>query len=407
MRILFVGFPDSIHTARWINQFVNEKWDIHLFPVHDGPIHAELNNVTVHSFFNTWPSINNERVVRKGLPWPLLTGRGKIKTILEKTTPSLAVDSERLAHTIQSLNPDALHVLEMQHAGYLTLKSLQLLPAANVPPCIYSSWGSDLYRYGHESEHEPRIRDFLGRCDYYIADCRRDLALAKKLGFRGEMLGVFPAAGGFDLQQIRRFREPVTGRSVIMVKGYHGERSLGRALVVLEALRKCEELLEPYEVVVYSADSQVSEEVLRITRSTGIRIAELPYCPHIVMLKLMGRSRVAISVGLTDGTPISLLEAMGMGAFPIQSDTVSTAEWIDDGTNGLLVPPEDPGAIALALKKALSDDELVQNAAGINARIIEERVDAAVTTPQVIELYKKVVRASLKPIESRSSAAWN
>lgn len=406
MRILFVGFPDSIHTARWINQLVNEKWDIHLFPVHDGPVHAELNGITVHSFFSTWPAINNERVIRKGLRWPILSGRGKIKTILEKTAPGFAVDSARLAQTIQSLKPDALHVLEMQHAGYLTLKSLNLLRADAVPPCIYSSWGSDLYRYGCKSDHEVRIRDFLARCDYHIADCHRDLELARKFGFRGESLGVFPAGGGFELQHIQQFRRPIEGRNVIALKGYQGERLLGRALRALDALRMCPDLLKRYEVVVYSADREVSQELRQIAKTTEIRISELPYSPHNKMIKLMGRSRVAISIGLTDGTPLSLLEAMAMGAFPIQSDTVSTAEWIDNGRNGLLVRPEDPEAIAAALRQALSEDALIKNAAEINSQIIAQRVDAAVTTPQVIELYKKVARAP-KRMQVRWAAAWN
>src|SRR4029453_10610341 len=147
MRILFVGFPDSIHTARWINQLADQKWDIHLFPVHDGPVHADLDNVTVHSFYKTWPFVNNEKVNRKGLHWPILQGRGKIKTLLEKTLPSFAVDSARLAQTIRSLSPDIIHILEMQNAGYLALESFKQLTAESIPPCIYSSWGSDLYRY--------------------------------------------------------------------------------------------------------------------------------------------------------------------------------------------------------------------------------------------------------------------
>src|ERR1700694_1127575 len=125
MRILFVGFPDSILTARWINQLADEKWDIHLFPIHDGPVHTDLVNVTVHSFYKTWPLANNERVNRKGLPWPILQGRAKIKAIRKRAAPERAVDSARLAQTIRLLKPDILHALEMQRAGYLTLDSLK------------------------------------------------------------------------------------------------------------------------------------------------------------------------------------------------------------------------------------------------------------------------------------------
>jgi glycosyltransferase involved in cell wall biosynthesis len=324
--------------------------------------------------------------------------------LLEKTAPNFAVDSLRLAQTIQSLKPDVLHVLEMQHAGYLTLKSLNCLSPHGLPPCIYSSWGSDLYRYGSDHEHQTRIRNFLERCDFYIADCQRDLALARKYGFRGETLGVFPAGGGFNLQGIGRFSKPLDGRRVICLKGYHGQRLLGRALVALEALRRCESLLAGYEVVVYSADREVVDEVHRIRQTTAINIVVMPQSPHIEMLKLMGRSRVAIAVGLADGSPLSLLEAMSMGAFPIQSDTVSTAEWIENGRNGLLVPPEDSETVANAIRRALRDDNLVQCAAEINSQIIAERVDASVIKPQVIELYRRAA-ARPKPSQARSFVA--
>jgi len=390
MRILFIGFPDSIHTARWINQIAGQEWDIHLFPVHDGPVHPDLRSVTIHSFFRTWPFSDNSQVTRKGLHWPILSGRGKIKSIVKLASPGLAADSKRLATTIRSLNPDIIHVLEMQHAGYLSSEALQQLNGRPYPPVIYSSWGSDFYRYGNLPDHRQSIREFLGRCDYYIADCRRDLELASRFGFAGEALGVYPAGGGFDLREPRRLKRPFNERNVILVKGYHGDRLLGRALVALAAIRKCERLLENYEVLVYSADSEVSEEIQMMTRETKIRISQVPQSAQLEMLRLMGRSRIAIGVGLSDGTPISLLEAMMMGAFPIQSDTVSTAEWIESGSNGLLVPAEDSDAIAQAIRRALTDDELVRKAAEQNARIIADRVDTEKITPEIIRLYERV-----------------
>jgi glycosyltransferase involved in cell wall biosynthesis len=81
---------------------------------------------------------------------------------------------------------------------------------------------------------------------------------------------------------------------------------------------------------------------------------------------------------------------MIMGAFPIQSDTVSTGEWIDNGRNGLLVPPEDPAEVADALRKAVSDDLLVNQAADFNNSITRARVDMEVVRPQVINAYQQV-----------------
>jgi glycosyltransferase involved in cell wall biosynthesis len=103
----------------------------------------------------------------------------------------------------------------------------------------------------------------------------------------------------------------------------------------------------------------------------------------------MGRARIAIGIGLTDGTPISMLEAMIMGAFPIQADTISTAEWIGDGKNGLLVPAEQTEVIASAIQRALIDDELVELAAKLNTDIADQRLDQKSIVPRIIEMYKK------------------
>ena len=87
-----------------------------------------------------------------------------------------------------------------------------------------------------------------------------------------------------------------------------------------------------------------------------------------------------------------MLEAMIMGAFPIQSDTVSTAEWIRDGENGLLVPPEQPEVIAQAIQRALTDHKLVERAAEINADIAARQLNQEMIRPRVIEIYKKCAK---------------
>jgi glycosyltransferase involved in cell wall biosynthesis len=57
---------------------------------------------------------------------------------------------------------------------------------------------------------------------------------------------------------------------------------------------------------------------------------------------------------------------------------------------GLIVPPEDPEPVAAAIRRALSDDALVNRAAELNARVARERLDELVIRPQVIVMYKKI-----------------
>jgi glycosyltransferase involved in cell wall biosynthesis len=118
--------------------------------------------------------------------------------------------------------------------------------------------------------------------------------------------------------------------------------------------------------------------------------------PYQVILESFGQARIAIGISKTDGAPISMLEAMTMGAFPIQSDTESTAEWLTHETNGLLVDPDDVAAIEQAIRRALADDTLVDNAAEFNLDLVSQKMDTTVVKPKVVEMYKSIVKRSQK-----------
>ena len=113
--------------------------------------------------------------------------------------------------------------------------------------------------------------------------------------------------------------------------------------------------------------------------------------PDDEMLRLHGNARVSIGLSISDGLPASLMEAVLMGSFPLQSDTGAADEWLMHGQTCLLVPPEDTGAVAAALRRALSDDALVDNAARANIAMMEERFSADKITSMTRDLYASVL----------------
>ena len=382
--MLFVGYADSIHTARWTAQLEGQRWDLHVFGVTHAKPNAELRGVTVHRLVQS--PLSRSVVPQEAIRWPLPRGETRITKLLERI--ERYSPAARLARLIDDLRPDIVHSLEMQLGGYLTWQARQrtVLP---FPAWIYSSWGSDLFHFGCMSDHQRRIYDVLTHCDYLITDCCRDVQLARDFGFTGELLGVYPVGGGFELARMRVLSQAgsVAARRVIAVKGYNGGRFEARGLVAIEALRRTAPLLRDYEVVVYSAAPEVSAAVENLKRTSGVRASVLPQSLHSDILRLMGRSRIAIGLGMSDGSPNTLLEAIIMGAFPIQSDTISTGEWIESGRNGLLVPPENPEAVAAAIRRAVADSALVESAADINMRIADERLNRERICREVVSLY--------------------
>ena len=391
LRVLFVAQAVSIHTARWISQLRDQGWDLHVFDMLGSLPHPELQGVTEYSMLRPRrlglstraPSYGHPFFLKHGWdPFPLsLAGFVMRRAFRQRTS--------RLAHLIRSLRPDVIHSFELQTESYHLLEVEEMLGGSLGAPWIVTTWGSDIFYFQQFPEHLDSIKRLLQSCDYLIPDCRRDVALARTYGFRGEVPLILPGAGGYHVEEMRRGMAPgpVSARRILLLKGYEGWA--GRALDALQGLELIADQLSGYEVVVFGTSAVVEAEVNALRGRGRLRIRSVSRMPHSDLLSLFGRARVAIGVNATDGVPNAMLEAMTMGAFPIQSDTESTGEWITHGKNGLLVKSGNPQGIADAIKRAIADDALVNAAAQYNHRLIWEKLDISVVLPKVIDMYTR------------------
>ena len=389
MRILFVAMSNSVHTARWINQIADQGWEIHLFPSIDyGITHPDLRNVSIyHSTYRVKKNCN-PHVKYYGIPVFSTRLNRAIQRIIGKISPDYRAN--QLKKIIGEVKPDIIHSMEFQAAGYLTLK-VKKRYTDKFPLWIATNWGSDISYFSRFPEHKGRIQEILEQCDYYSCECERDIILAKKLGLKGKILPVLPNTGGFYLEGIRKFRQPekISERRTILLKGYQGWS--GRALAGLKALELCAGSLIGYRIIIFSASPEIEIAAESFSASTKIPVTIIPPSSHEDILKLFGQARIYIGLNISDGISTSLLEALVMGAFPIQSNTSCANEWIVDGKSGFIVPPEDPEVIALAIRQALTDDNLVDSAARINEETAIKNLDFWVIRQKVIDLYTKLV----------------
>jgi len=388
MLILIVAMSNSTHTARWFSQINDQGWEIHLFPSVDvGCVHPDMTDISVHHSFYGKQNPNCKGVISHGVPLFYDTVVDVGRRLIKKIIPNYR--AIQLARLIDKVKPDIIHSLEIQHAGYLTLEA-KILSKGEFPPWIVTNWGSDIYLFGRLAEHEPKIREVLAACDHYSCECQRDVCLAKAYGFKGKVLPVFPNAGGFDLELVSRLRQPglISERRIIMLKGYQGWA--GRALVGLRSLERCTDLLKGYEIVLYSTSPDVLIAAELFQKSTGITTTIIPKdTSHHDILNMHGQARISIGLSIGDAISTSLLEAIVMGSFPIQSWTACADEWIEDGKAGILVPPDDPDVIEAAIRKSLTDDDLVNQAAVKNWKTATERLDHLKLKEKTIGFYTK------------------
>lgn len=393
MKILFVAMAGSVHTARCINQVSDLGWDIRLFDCIDSAtIHPELKRVTVYQSLNPPHRKIHPTVKAKGLH--LLIGTNFVITRLRRWQPNYRV--RRLAHLIQTFKPDIIHSLEFQHSGYLVLETRQWLRDHGVtdfPIWMLFNWGNDIYLFNRMEEHKQRIYELLQQADYHECECQRDALAAQSLGMKAIQLPLLLAPGGLDIQQVSHLRniQKTSARRIIALKGYLGWT--GRALFSLRALEMCVDVLQGYKVVIYSP---TPEEDMRIAatlfaQKTRIPVEVMPLGqPHNAILELFAQSRIFIGNSISDGVSYSMLEAISVGTFPIQSNTACADEWLVDGETGFIVPPEDYEVIASAIRRALTDDTLVDQAAERNAKVCQERLDGQKIRQQIIDLYTSI-----------------
>lgn len=384
-----MAMPDSIHTARWIEQLNEQNWDIHLFPSTTIPLlHPRLCQITVHYL------LHSERVLAFKTPkhsmasWLIRAGYALLRRGFNQIL--LSWRAKHLAMVIERVQPDIVHSLEIQHAGYLTLAA-KMQFKGRFPAWIVTNWGSDIFLFGKMPEHQAKIRQVLAECDYYACECQRDVQLAKTLGFSKIVLPVFPNTGGFDLLSLEKIRiqQATSERRVIMLKGY--QHFAGKALLGLQALALCTDVLQGYTILIYSASPSVVKAAQLLRQQTDMVIQIIPQATsHETMLAFHATARLSIGLSISDAISTSLLEAMVMGSFPIQSCTACADEWIEHGVSGAIVPAEEPEIVAMWIRKALSDDDLVNRAAQLNWQTALLRLDGEALKQQAIAIYNAV-----------------
>jgi hypothetical protein len=337
-RVVLVCMVDSIHVARWIAQFEPNEVEFMLFP--------STPNRRVHSMIKDMMAKNgNINIVPFG---------GKLSIPLwgmDLVFPDY-VRGLLLRRVLRRDQPDFVHALELQHGGYITSRALEDVSLKT--PFIATNYGSDIYWFQQFPMHLAKIKKLLARADRYSAECNRDVELAKKYGFTGEVMPVFPNAGGFTEEQLNRPLIPTADRRVIAIKGYEGW--VGRASVAVQALYSLTKELADYKIIFYSCNAKTIRLVKKLKGKTGLNVewhgkGELS---HTQMLDLFASARIYIGISLSDGISTSLLEAMAMGAFPIQTSTACLEDWIDNRASGSNLSAIDSRLVSETVRGSLA-----------------------------------------------------
>ncbi len=369
----------SNHFFRWTEQLKDSGHEVYWIDVFD-------SNTKVHKIDFAHQIIGWRNKIKYPGRYKIKKGFPRLDDFINKFNQRKLVDV--FEDQLEIIQPDIVHSFVMFSACVPILKVMN--KHKNIP-WIFSAWGNDLYYLQNDPKHLKGMKIAFKRINYMFADCKRDFKIAKKYNFKGEYLGTFPTGGGYELDKYNSYSKQFEERKTILIKGY--QNTFGRCNTVLKAVLSLKKELSKFNIIVFGADQAVFEfmdSAKELQKMPNLNV--LGQLSHEHVLKLMGESLLYIGNSTSDGMPNTLLEAIVMDVFPIQSNPGgATEEIIVNGKNGLLIEnPENIDEIRDLIQKAISDKGSLKSGIEYNFKNIKPKLEREAVKKQVLEKYRLI-----------------
>lgn len=296
----------------------------------------------------------------------------------------------RMHAVLDELQPDLIHAGPIQSAGYLAA-------LADFPPMLLMSWGSDLLLHAERDTAWMQATELaLQKADAFFCDCEtvRKAASRYRAFSEGEVVqfpwgvkpGMFSRRGPLPPKALFAKEEGTT--TFIYTRSFD---PLYRTDVLLEAFRKAHKEKSSLRLVLVG---EIPQNVRNLVEASGLNAVVLfPGPQPSEKLPMWFRAADAyVSCTISDGTSVSLLEAMATGLPVIVSDIPSNCEWVTEPDNGWLAQCGSADALAAKMLQVSQLTPAEREAiAKRNQCIVAERADWDKNFPRLLEMYERLV----------------
>lgn len=289
-----------------------------------------------------------------------------------------------LRECLEDLKIDVVHAGPVQACAWLVAK-------AGFPRLLTMSWGSDLLVGARFGLGRWLAKAALQRSAAFLGDCRAVLDRAEELGMDRSRSVEIP--WGVDLQAFHPSVSRATRGQLgwddklvaICVRSWEPGYGVN---TVLEGFLSAA-AAAPRLRLILGGDGSLRPKVLSRVRESGM--ADRIWLPGHIAYRDLPRfyrsADVYLSASVSDGSSVSLLEAMACGLPAFVTDIPGNREWVEPGQSGEWFAVRDAAGLATRLVEAArSPKELIP--LGIRGRAIAEaRADWRRNSAQVAVAY--------------------
>lgn len=274
---------------------------------------------------------------------------------------SLPKDVQRISGSLKDViakvKPDLIHTGPLTDCGYQTARS-------GFHPFIAMSWGSDiLWEAARNTAARKRIRTALGQADLVIGDCQSVKAAVLKTGVPQERIVTFP--WGVDLEKFQPkgddggLRSKLGWQAKFVILHLRSWESLYDPITVIRAFIKAARENQNLGLLMPGGGS-LQAKIKRAINKAGLKDS-VHFPGKISQQELpnyIRASDIYTSASLSDGSSVSLMEALACGIPSLVSDIPGNREWVKPGRQGWIFPVKNDNWLAEMILSASASKEL-------------------------------------------------
>lgn len=279
---------------------------------------------------------------------------------------------------------------DLFHAEFLPLTS-PCLRLAGARPVIACLRGGDM----DTLLHHPRYKELLHKClveaTWICSANQKYICMASELTSLENRSSIMPVGVGIHPPQAwhaSEFNRAMIGHVSLFrpVKNVH---------ILLEAYARIPAasrrgllLVGDYSSEALGYKEQCEEIIQRFALGSQVTITGLLTPKQAVAM--MQNMRVFVMCSAHEGMPTALAEAASLGVPIVATQVGGMAECVENEISGLLVPPNDPESLALAIARILEDDQLASDLSQGGRRMAESRFRSDNEVRYWLDLYRRL-----------------
>jgi glycosyltransferase involved in cell wall biosynthesis len=289
-------------------------------------------------------------------------------------------NTRKLSKIIQAFSPTIIHVHQANSYAFIT----SLANKGRIPQ-VLTTWGSDVLILPKKNIfYNYIVLKSLQSSDSITADAQyMGAAINSLIGSSDVVIANF----GIDTTNLNA--DLSVKEDIIYSNRLHND--LYNIHLIIEAFAAFQQIHPSWKLVL--AGNGKNTDQLKVLAAEQLKEGSYSFVGFVdgpTNQDYYRRSKLYVSVPTSDGTAISLLEAMAFGTIPVLSDLPANKEWVNNAENGIIVATD----LASAMLKALELDP--KRVATLNAEIIEKRASKKANKTIFEDVYRELLERKSK-----------